>query len=183
MYFNTYWNLSGFRLRVFKADRTWAKYIAVGFGGISIFTALLISQNFVYNRWETSLAKIIPRRLYKYLPLENGGNTIFPVTQMYSMMNYKRTQYNSFDQRSYFPHSDSYKLMVAICENDRPLAEAVIDRNPELLKKQDFWKDTTPLGLAAMLNRSDMCEYLIDRGASPNVKGSDSNTPLMLAVM
>ena len=91
MYFNTYWNTSGFRLRVFKLDRTLAKYIAVGFGGISIFTTLLISQNFVYNRWETSLSKIIPRRLYKYLPLENGGNTIFPVTQMYSMMNYKRT--------------------------------------------------------------------------------------------
>ena len=34
-----------------------------------------------------------------------------------------------------------------------------------------------------MLNRSDMCEYLIDRGANPNVRGSDSNTPLMHAVI
>ena len=80
MYFGTYWNYSGFRLRVFKIDRTLAKYMVAGFGGISIVTGLLISQNFVYNRWETSLAKIIPRRLYKYLPIENGGNTIFPVT-------------------------------------------------------------------------------------------------------
>jgi hypothetical protein len=119
----------------------------------------------------------------KYLPHDYGGNVIFPIMMLTNFREYRKTQYNSFDQRSFFPHTDEYKLMVAICENDMVLAEQIVNRCPEILRETGMWRETTALGLAAMLNRVEMCEYLIERGAKPNVQGADSNTPLMHAVV
>lgn len=129
---------------------------------------------------------LVPTKLLKYLPMENGGQVLFPFTYLLGccVKETPRTKWNSFDQRSFFPHTDKFKLRIAVVEGNLNLIKTILDRGkiaPDIgvLDKAG----TSALGLAAMLGRTLVLEYLRDRGADLDRQDNNGNTALMLAVM
>mmetsp|Transcript_8615 Transcript_8615/g.12775 ORF Transcript_8615/g.12775 Transcript_8615/m.12775 type:complete len:329 (-) Transcript_8615:1376-2362(-) len=138
----------------------------------------------ISDRFKFTHRQAIPEKLLKYIPIENGGNVFFPFTIFYEFgfRQHAKTQWSSFDQQSFFPHSDSYKLKVAICQDDMDLLNQVVNRNFNLEKKITD-RDYTPMALAAALGRVEIIEFLCKLGADINSRDKEGNTPLMLAVM
>ena len=95
----------------------------------------------------------------------------------------QKTQWNSFDQRSFFPHTDAFKMKIAICHEDLELINTLLKRGFDIDSVIEKKKKLTPIGLAAMLGRVDLIEFLFSRGSSLNLKDYEGNTPLMLAVI
>lgn len=129
---------------------------------------------------------LVPTKLLKYLPMENGGQAIFPITFLLSFLikDIPKTKWNSFDQRSFFPHTDRFKLRIAVVEGNLNLVKTILDRGKvsvdiEVLDRTG----TAALGLSAMLGRTLVLEYLRDRGANLDYQDENGNTALMLAVM
>jgi hypothetical protein len=151
---------------------------------VAVLVALGLSTFAVHHSW--TMQGIVPSKLLKYIPIDAGGNIQFPLTIIMSLgwRFPERTRWNSFDQRSFFPHRDLFKLQTAITEANLPLLKTVLDRgkvdiNAEIREREG----TTAIGLAAMLGRTIVMEYLRDRGADINKPDKFGNTPLMLAVV
>ena len=129
---------------------------------------------------------LVPTKLLKYLPMENGGQVLFPITYMLGLFikEIPKTKWNSFDQRSFFPHTDRFKLRVAVVEGNLNLVKTILDRGKVAVDIEVLDKTgTAALGLAAMLGRTQVLEYLRDRGANLDYQDENGNTALMLAVM
>jgi ankyrin repeat protein len=110
---------------------------------------------------------------------------MFPssIIGMQFIKGYPRTQWSSFDKKSFFPHTDLFKAKVAIAHEDYFLLNALLDRKFDLNQKIETQKGLTPLALASLLGKEDLVEYLFSRGADLNTKDIEGNTPLMLAVI
>ena len=96
---------------------------------------------------------------------------------------YQMTQWTSFDQRSFFPHTDRFKMKIAICHEDFELIHVLFSRNFDINSIIDTKKHLTPIGLAAMLGRVDLIEYFFTKGSSLEIRDYEGNTPLMLAII
>ncbi|CAG9310782.1 unnamed protein product [Blepharisma stoltei] len=127
----------------------------------------------------------VNEKLYKYFPMDHGGNVLFPFSYLITLCqkSYLRTSWTSFDQRSFFPHSEGYKLKVAICHNDFQLAASVLNRGFDINSILDKRRKYSPLLLASQLGKLEMVEYLVSRGADLNARDFEGNTPLMMAVI
>lgn len=129
---------------------------------------------------------LVPTKLLKYLPMENGGQVLFPITYIlgFFIKVIPKTKWNSFDQRSFFPHTDRFKLRVAVVEGNLNLVKTILDRGKVAVDIEVLDRTgTAALGLAAMLGRTLVLEYLRDRGANLDYQDESGNTALMLAVM
>jgi len=78
-----------------------------------------------------------------------------------------------------FPHTARHRFLKAICENDFEEIELLLDRGFDPNDFIDYKYELTPLGLAAMLNRSQLIQYLYLRGADVNKQDKNGLTPLM----
>lgn len=154
--------------------------------GCFIAASILTWQFGVSNRTMTSYRDYFPDKWLKYLPFESGGGIIYPFTIFFEwgMRNYQRSEWKSFEHRSFFPHSDKFKVKVAIVEDDIQLLKTVVDRRKNPIDGLvDDYKGVTALSLAASLGRLQTIEYLLDLGADLNAAGSHKETPLMKAVV
>lgn len=134
---------------------------------------------------DLSFYGLVPTKLLKYLPMENGGQVLFPFTYLlgFCAKEIPRTKWDSFDQRSFFPHTEKFKLRIAVVEGNLNLLKTVLDRGKVAVDVEVLDRGTSALGLAAMLGRTLVLEYLRDRGADLDRQDNHGNTPLMLAVM
>lgn len=133
----------------------------------------------------TSIRNFFNEKLLKYIPIDAGGNIIFPF-YMYSgavFREYPRTQWSSFDQRSSFPHTDRFKMKIAICHEDFSMIKALLNRQFDINSIIDDKKQLTAINLAASLGKTEVIEYLYSRGADLEAKDSEGNTALMQSVI
>jgi hypothetical protein len=154
--------------------------------GCVIAASIVAWQVGVYNRTLTSYRDYFPDKMLKYLAFESGGGIIYPFTILFEMglRTYQRTEWKSFEHRSYYPHSDKFKVKVAVVEDDLGLLKTVVDRKKHPIDAVvDDHKGVTALGLAAVLGRLQVIEYLVDLGASLDAVGRHLETPLMKAVV
>ena len=123
--------------------------------------------------------------MLKYLPIEYGGNMFFPfsIVSLQFIRSHPKTQWSSFDKKSFFPHTDLFKAKVAIAHEDYFLLNTLLDRKFDLNQKIDTQKGLSAIALASLLGKEDLVEYLYCRGADVNAKDAEGNTPLMLAVI
>mmetsp|Transcript_37496 Transcript_37496/g.6743 ORF Transcript_37496/g.6743 Transcript_37496/m.6743 type:complete len:109 (+) Transcript_37496:237-563(+) len=97
--------------------------------------------------------------------------------------NHNRTHWRSYSTSRKFPHSDQYKLKAAIVQNDLEMIKVVLDRENVCIDDYiDNEKEITSLGLASMVGKIHVIDYLIDKGADLDATSKYDNTPLMLAV-
>ncbi|OMJ81113.1 hypothetical protein SteCoe_18474 [Stentor coeruleus] len=136
-------------------------------------------------RYKVTVRNFFNEKLLKYLPQDAGGNYIFPFSgaTFYNAINFPRTQWSSFDQRSYFPHTDKFKMKIAICHEDLSLIKTLISRGFDINSIIDNKKHLRPISLAAILGKVELIEYLYSRGASLELTDNEGNTPLMLTVI
>lgn len=140
----------------------------------------------VKDPFRTSFRRVIPEKLFKYLPVEAGGYIVFPFTMIlqFCLKNHFRTRWDSIEQQAFHPHTDKFKLKIAICEDNLALFHTVMERNLERMNEViDQELDVNAIQLASMLGRCQMIEYLRDRGADLNLRGKGGNTALMFAVV
>ena len=168
--------------RIFFDVAGWSRNNLIG-----AFVAMSISTWFLWksNLNQTSMRNFFNEKLLKYIPIEHGGNFFFPFS-MYSLQYdclYPKTQWSSFDKRSFFPHTDRFKMKVAIAHEDFFLINTLLDREFEVDSFVDQEKKLTPLALASLLGKHEVVEYLCARGADLEIADFEGNTPLMLAVV
>lgn len=154
---------------------------------MGICVALSISTWFLWksNLNQTSMRNFFNEKLLKYIPIEYGGNFFFPFS-MYSLQYdcfYPKTQWSSFDKKSFFPHTDKFKMKVAIAHEDYYLINTLLNREFNVNSYIDDEKKLTPLALASLLGKHEVAEYLYSRGADLEIADIEDNTPLMLAVV
>ena len=139
----------------------------------------------VQDRYKFTFRHFFNEKLMKYIPIEDGGNSLFPFQLITALGKREcpKTQWNSFDQRSYFPHTDKFKMKIAICHEDLPLIKTLLSRNFDIDSLIDTKKQLTPMALSATLGRVELIEYFFSHGSSLNCRDFEGNTPLMLAVI
>jgi Ankyrin repeats (3 copies) len=127
---------------------------------------------------------ILNEKLLKYIPVVYGGNALFPIHVMADFYTkYPKTRWTSFDQKSFFPHSDGFKMKIGISHEDLELISTLLSRGFDVNSVIDNKKKTTAMGLAALLGRVELIDYFFSKGSSLNSRDFEGNTPLMLAVM
>lgn len=172
-------------LTIFHYDLKPLKYIKNWFSVILV-SYLAGTYVGIKNPFQTTFKGMLPEKMYKYLPVEAGGYIVFPFTMIFEfcIKNHFRTKWDSIEQQAFHPHSDKFKIKIAVCENNLELLHTVIDRNIEQINQVvDPELELNALQLASMLGRQQILEYLRDRGAELNTQGKGGNTALMLAVV
>lgn len=159
------------------------------FGGSKIgfiVISLVLTWNFgVADRYKFTFRHFFNEKLIKYIPIESGGNALFPF-QLITALGHRecpKTQWNSFDQRSFFPHTDAFKMKIAICHEDLPLISTLLSREFDVNSIIDSKKQWSPIGLAASLGRVELIEFFFSHGSGLNLRDFEGNTPLMLAII
>ena len=74
-------------------------------------------------------------------------------------------------------------LITAIELNDRPMLRLLLDAGANVEGQCGCATGETPLWAATLLDRTDMAEELLARGADPNTRSASGNCPLHLAAM
>lgn len=75
-----------------------------------------------------------------------------------------------------------YRLLQCVREGDKPYIEKLISMGvDDLINLTEPREGNGVLHLASVANNHDMLEFLIAKGASPNVQDRRGRTPLMLA--
>lgn len=160
----------------------WMTFSALGFFvGSTIIVWFFGKSN--YN--QTSIRNFFNEKLLKYIPMEYGGNFFFPFSAITAQHNisYPKTQWSSFDKKSFFPHTDKFKMKVAIAHEDIFMLKTLLDRDFNVNSIIDNEKNYTPIALASILGKHDLIDYLFSRGANLESIDDEGNTPLMLAVI
>lgn len=133
-------------------------------------------MDFLWLFWPNSIYSYLPwkwieKLRYKdspYIPLI-GENPFYPDKDYAWYM----------EPPTVFPHTKRHRAMRAICKNDLKELKKVLDEGFDIDSPVDLQKEKTPLGLAAYLNRPQIIEYLILRGADVDRSDRLGNTPLM----
>jgi hypothetical protein len=166
--------------------RLWVSYRLMNtFLGRTLAALLLTWIIGVQDRYKVTVRTFFNEKLLKYLPIDAGGNFFFPF-HMYSLATfreYPKSQWSSFDLRSFFPHTDKFKLKVAICHDDLQLIKTILNRGFDVNAVIEEERCLTAIGMAAMLGKEQMVEYLVSRGADVNARDKEGNTPVMLSVV
>lgn len=133
-------------------------------------------MDFLWLFWPNSVYNLLPwkvieRLRYKdspYIPVI-GENPFYPDTNYAWWM----------DVKTVFPHTKRHRAMRAICKNDLKELKQVLDEGYDIDAPVELQHERTALGLASFLNRPQLVEYLILRGANLDKPDGLGNTPLM----
>ena len=136
-------------------------------------------MDFLWLFWPNSIYSLLPwrwieRLRYKdspYIPVI-GENPFYPDSNYAWYMN----------TPTVFPHSKRHRAMRAICNNDLKELKKALDEGLDIDAPVELQHDRTSLGLAAFLNRPQLADYLILRGARLDKGDKLGNTPLMDSV-
>lgn len=74
-------------------------------------------------------------------------------------------------------------LVAAVQEGDSPMVEALLDKEPNLIKHSTVFQKQSPLHLAAANGQITILSMLLDRGMQTDVLNRNKQTPLMMAAM
>ena len=81
-----------------------------------------------------------------------------------------------------FPHTKRFRALRAICKNDLEELQKTLDEGFDINAEVDLQEGKTALGVASLLERTMIMNYLIMRGANIDAGDKHGNTPLHDAV-
>ncbi|KAK7960406.1 hypothetical protein PG988_011620 [Apiospora saccharicola] len=88
------------------------------------------------------------------------------------------TALDSLDLYDIYPGFNWEESHMTPSEKIKACMELLLDCDPTILDARDRW-GRTALHYASMLDSGDVAEFLLERGADPNIKGDDARTPLV----